>query len=72
MLLPICYDDPVNEYRKLLEDVTLWDVSVERNVEISGPDGARFAELLTPRDPCEMQGRRRALRSARRRRRAAS
>jgi len=50
MLLPICYDDPVNEYRKLLEDVTLWDVSVERNVEISGPDGARFMELLTPRD----------------------
>jgi glycine cleavage system aminomethyltransferase T len=50
MLLPICYDDPVNEYRKLLEGVTLWDVSVERNVEISGPDGARFAELLTPRD----------------------
>ncbi len=50
MLLPICYDDPVNEYRKLLEDVTLWDVSVERNVEIAGPDGARFMELLTPRD----------------------
>jgi glycine cleavage system aminomethyltransferase T len=50
MLLPICYDDPVNEYRKLLEGVTLWDVSVERNVEISGPDGTRFAELLTPRD----------------------
>ena len=50
MLLPICYDDPVNEYRKLLEDVTLWDVSVERNVEITGPDGARFMELLTPRD----------------------
>ena len=50
MLLPICYDDPVAEYRKLLEGVTLWDVSVERNVEISGPDGARFMELLTPRD----------------------
>jgi len=50
MLLPICFDDPVNEYRKLLEDVTLWDVSVERNVEISGPDGVRLAELLTPRD----------------------
>ena len=50
MLLPICYDDPVREYRKLLEDVTLWDVSVERNVEISGPDGARLMELLTPRD----------------------
>ena len=50
MLLPICYDDPVSEYRKLLEGVTLWDVSVERNVEISGPDGARFMDLLTPRD----------------------
>ena len=50
MLLPIGYDDPVNEYRRLLEDVTLWDVSVERNVEISGPDGMRLAELLTPRD----------------------
>ena len=50
MLLPIGYDDPVKEYRKLLEDVTLWDVSVERNVEISGPDGARFLELLAPRD----------------------
>ena len=50
MLLPIGYDDPASEYRKLLEDVTLWDVAVERNVEISGPDGARFAELLTPRD----------------------
>jgi glycine cleavage system aminomethyltransferase T len=50
MLLPICYDDPVREYQKLLEDVTLWDVSVERNIEICGPDGARFAELLTPRD----------------------
>ena len=50
MLLPICYDDLEAEYWKLLKDVTLWDVSVERNVEISGPEAARFAELLTPRD----------------------
>jgi aminomethyltransferase len=50
MLLPICYDDFESEYWKLLSDVALWDVSVERNVEIAGPDGARFAELLTPRD----------------------
>ena len=46
MLLPIRFDDPEAEYWKLLRDVTLWDVAVERNVEISGPDGARFAELL--------------------------
>jgi glycine cleavage system aminomethyltransferase T len=30
--------------------VTLWDVAVERNLEVSGPDGFRFAQLLTCRD----------------------
>ena len=50
MLLPIRYDSLEAEYQRLLADVTLWDVSVERNVEIAGPDGPRFAELLTPRD----------------------
>ena len=50
MLLPIGYDEFEAEYRRLLADVTLWDVAVERNVEISGPDGLRFAEYLTPRD----------------------
>ena len=38
MFLPIGYDDLEKEYWKLLNDVTVWDVSVERNVEISGPD----------------------------------
>jgi aminomethyltransferase len=50
MLLPIRYDSFEAEYRRLLADVTLWDVSVERNVEIAGRDGLKFAELLTPRD----------------------
>src|SRR6267378_2475341 len=50
MLLPIRYDDFEAEYRKLLADVTLWDVAVERNIEVAGPDGLRFAQLLTPRD----------------------
>jgi glycine cleavage system aminomethyltransferase T len=50
MFLPIGYDELEREYWKLLTDVTLWDVSVERNVEISGPDGFRFMSLLTPRD----------------------
>jgi glycine cleavage system aminomethyltransferase T len=54
--LPSYYDDPEAEYRHLLEHVTLWDVSVERQTEISGPDGFRFASLLTPRDlsSCEV------------------
>ncbi len=50
MLMPGLYTDPVEEYWHLVNHVTLWDVGVERQVEISGPDGARFMELLTPRD----------------------
>ena len=50
MFLPIGYDDPEREYWKLLKDVTIWDVAVERNIEISGRDALRFMNLLTPRD----------------------
>lgn len=50
MYLPNYYDDPVNEYWKLVQDVVLWDVSVERQVEITGPDALAFTSLLTPRD----------------------
>jgi len=49
-LFPIRYDTLENEYRQLLEGVTLWDVAVERNVEITGPDAFRFTQMLTPRD----------------------
>jgi len=49
-LLPIAYAGFESEYESLRQGVTLWDVAVERNVEIAGPDGAAFAELLTPRD----------------------
>lgn len=49
-LFPIRYDDFEAEYRHLLEHVTLWDVGVERNVEVKGPDGFRFAQLMTCRD----------------------
>ena len=50
MLFPIRYDDLEAEYWHLLNHVTLWDVSVERQVEITGPDGFRFTQLLTCRD----------------------
>src|SRR3989475_8669845 len=53
--LPSYYDDPVNEYWHLLKHVALWDVAVERNVEISGPDGLAFMQLLTPRDMTKSQ-----------------
>jgi aminomethyltransferase len=50
MLLPTLYDDPVAEYWALLHDVTMWDVAVERCVEITGPDAFEFTNLLTCRD----------------------
>ncbi len=50
MFLPIGYDDLEKEYWKLLEGVSVWDVSVERQVEIKGPDGFAFTNLLTSRD----------------------
>ncbi len=50
MLLPTLYDDPVTEYWALLTHVTMWDVAVERCVEISGSDALEFTNLLTCRD----------------------
>jgi len=50
MYFPIRFDSFENEFEALLNDVTVWDVSVERCLEISGPDGFKFAQLMTPRD----------------------
>ncbi len=50
MYFPIRFDSFEAEFEALLNDVTLWDVSVERCLEIGGPDGPTFAQLLTPRD----------------------
>ena len=50
MYFPIRFDTFEAEFDALLNDVTVWDVAVERCLEISGPDGFTFAQLLTPRD----------------------
>ena len=47
---PRHYGDPIAEYWALLEGVTLWDVGVERQIEISGPDAFDFTNLLITRD----------------------
>lgn len=56
MLIPTLYDDDEAEYWHLVNHVTLWDVAVERQVEITGPDAAAFTQLLTCRDlsRCEL------------------
>ncbi|HEY1332169.1 MAG TPA: glycine cleavage T C-terminal barrel domain-containing protein [Actinomycetota bacterium] len=50
MYFPINFLSFDEEFDALLNGVTVWDVAVERCLEISGPDGFRFAQLLTPRD----------------------
>jgi aminomethyltransferase len=50
MLFPINFDDFEKEYWHLLNHVTLWDVAVERCLEVSGKDGPRLAQMMTPRD----------------------
>lgn len=47
---PRLYTDPVDEYWALVQGVTLWDVGVERQIEISGPDAFAFTQMLVPRD----------------------
>jgi len=50
MYHPRHYDDIFVEYWKLVNDVTMWDVAVERQVEIIGPDAFTLANMITPRD----------------------
>ncbi len=50
MLIPTLYEDDEAEYWHLVNHVTLWDVAVERQIEITGPDAAAFTQLLTCRD----------------------
>ena len=47
---PRHYGDPVEEYWQLLNGVTLWDVGVEKQVEITGPDAFEFTNMLVARD----------------------
>ena len=55
MYMPTMYDGPEAEFRSLVNDVTLWDVSCQRQVEISGPDAFELIQLLTPRDMSRCQ-----------------
>ncbi len=47
---PRHYGDPVDEYWALVNNVTLWDVGVERQIQIKGPDAFDLANTIVPRD----------------------
>ena len=50
MLMPVVYEGTEDDYWNLINNVTLWDVAAERQVEITGSDAYRFVEYITPRD----------------------
>lgn len=50
MLLPTVFESGEADYWHLCEHVQVWDVSVQRQVELLGEDAAHLAQLMTPRD----------------------
>ena len=54
MYIPRDFGDAEQNFWNLVNDAILCDVAVERQVEITGPDAARFVQMLTPRDLSKM------------------
>ena len=55
MYLPLVYEDLLSDYWALKNDVTLWDVGCERQVEITGPDAYKLMQHLTCRNLSKFQ-----------------
>ena len=49
MYMPVSYGDALGEYERLVSGVSMWDVAVERQVALKGPDAEALARYLTPR-----------------------
>ena len=50
MLMPVSYGDPLAEYWRLIESASMWDVAVQVQVELSGPDAGALAQAVLCRD----------------------
>jgi glycine cleavage system aminomethyltransferase T len=55
MMMPDHIEGVEEDYRSLVEGVSIWDVGCERQVEITGPDAAGFTQYLVTRDVNLMQ-----------------
>jgi len=51
------YEDggPMAEYEPLTESVTLWDVAVERQIRVKGPDAEALTDYVITRDATEIE-----------------
>ena len=50
MYIPRDFGNPEENFWSLVNDAILCDVAVERQVEVTGPDAAKFVQLLVSRD----------------------
>ena len=50
MLMPTGFGHPEEEYWRIINGVSMWDVAVERQVELNGPDAEKLAQILCPRN----------------------
>lgn len=48
--IPLAEGGPLKEYDYLTNGVTLWNVAVERQIQLKGPDALAFADLLVTRN----------------------
>jgi len=55
MYIPRDFGDPVQNFWNLVNEAILCDVSVERQVEITGPDAAKFTQYICCRDLSKMK-----------------
>ena len=69
---PRHYGDPVAEYWHLVNGVTMWDVGVEKQIQIKGPDAFDLTNMIVPARPQQVRGQRVQVRVHHRRPTAAS
>jgi glycine cleavage system aminomethyltransferase T len=55
MLMPTGYGKTEEEYWRLINGASLWDVACERQVQLVGPDADRLAQILCARDLSKCQ-----------------
>jgi aminomethyltransferase len=55
ILMPQVFSSEEDECENLRKNVCLWDVSCERQIEVSGEDALELADMLTPRNVSGMK-----------------
>ena len=55
MFLPTGFGDPEAEYWRLKKGVCIWDVAVQRQVQLKGKNASKLAQILCPRDISKME-----------------